>query len=144
MPRAFIWESLRASALNKSSVPRPRLQPRSSFGSGPPQRRRRRCCLSSSSSGDVDAVEVVGAEGTVALGALPLAGVVAHLEALVAEDVEALGEHRLLVPHVAAGAAQLGLAKSKTHTVNRELPEHPRHFRRNGTTTQSTGGRAGL
>lgn len=117
MPRAFIWESLRASALNKSSVPRPRLQPRSSFGSGPPQRRRRLCHCLSSSSGDVDAVEVVGAEGTVALGALPLAGVVAHLEALVAEDVEALGEHRLLVPHVAAGAAQLGLAKSKnTHS----------------------------
>lgn len=62
------------------------------------------CCL-----GDVDAVEVVGAEGTVALGALPLSGVVAHLQTLVAEDVETLGEHRLLVSRVAAGAAQLGL-----------------------------------
>lgn len=70
-------------------------------------------------------MEVVGAEGTVALGALPLAGVVAHLEALVAEDVEALGEHRLLVPHVAAGAAQLGLAKGKKQNAQcqRELPE---------------------
>lgn len=54
-------------------------------------------------------MEVVGAEGTVALGALPLSGVVTHLETLVAEHVEALGEHRLLVSGVAAGAAQLGL-----------------------------------
>lgn len=130
MPQAFIWESLKVSALNKSSVPRPRLQPRSSFGSAPPQQRRRR---RRASSGDVDAVKVVGAEGTVALGALPLAGVVAHLEALVAEDVEALGEHRLLVPHVAAGAAQLGLGTHK-HSAG-EMPEHSRRFRQNSTTT---------
>lgn len=69
------------------------------------------CCLRPllGGLGDVDAVEVVGAEGTVALGALPLSGVVTHLETLVAEHVETLGEHRLLVSGVAAGAAQLGL-----------------------------------
>lgn len=86
------------SASNESSLPRP-LAPASKLLWFQ--------CHSSASfaSGDVDAVEVVGAESTVAFGALPLAGVVAHLEALVAEDVEALGEHRLLVAHVAAGAA---------------------------------------
>lgn len=79
------------------------LRPRPCFGSV--------CCLRPLPGrlGDVDAVEVVGAKGTVALGALPLSGVVTHLETLVAEHVEALGEHRLLVSGVAAGAAQLGL-----------------------------------
>lgn len=63
--------------------------------------------------GDVDAVKVVGSEGTVALGALPLPGVVTHLQTFVAENVETLGEHRLLVSCVAAGAAQLGLETHK-------------------------------
>lgn len=96
---------MRAS-LNISSVPLASLQPAPRFGSV--------CCLLPplSGLGDVDAVEVVGAEGTVALGALPLSGVVTHLETFVAEHVEALGEHRFLVPGVAAGAAQLGL---RTH-----------------------------
>lgn len=40
---------------------------------------------------DVDAVKVVGSEGTVALGALPLSGVVTHLQTFVAENVETLG-----------------------------------------------------
>lgn len=62
-------------------------------------------------SGDVDAVEVVGAECAVALGALPLPRIVAHLQTLVAEDVETLGEDGLLVPRVAAGAAQFGLRR---------------------------------
>lgn len=47
---------------------------------------------------DVDAVEVVGAEGGVALGTLPLTCVVARLHALEAEDVEALGQHSVLHP----------------------------------------------
>lgn len=64
---------------------------------------------SCSKLGDVDAVEVVGSEGTVALGALSLSGVVTHLETFIAEHVETLGEHRLLVSCVAAGTAQLGL-----------------------------------
>ena len=58
-------------------------------------------------------MKVVGSEGTVALGALPLPGVVTHLETFVAEHVETLGEHRLLVSCVAAGAAQLGLETDK-------------------------------
>lgn len=63
--------------------------------------------------GDVDAVKVVCPESTVALGALPLSGVVTHLQTFVAEHVETLGEHRLLVSCVAAGAAQLGLETDK-------------------------------
>lgn len=64
------------------------------------------CCLPDWPLGDVDAVEVVGPEASVALGALPLPGVVARLQALVAEHVETLGEHRLLVACVAARTAQ--------------------------------------
>lgn len=92
-----------SALLNISSVPLASLQPAPRFGSV--------CCLLPplSGLGDVDAVEVVGAEGTVALGALPLSGVVTHLETFVAEHVEALGEHRFLVSGVAAGAAKLGL-----------------------------------
>ena len=59
--------------------------------------------------GDVDAVEVVGPEGTVTFGALPLSGVVARLQTLVAEHAEALGEHCLLVAGVAARTTQLRL-----------------------------------
>lgn len=55
-------------------------------------------------SADVDAVEVVCSEGGVALGALPLARVVARLDALEAEDVVALGQHGVLHPRVAARA----------------------------------------
>lgn len=95
---------LRVSAsLNISSAPLSSLRQRPRFGSV--------CCFLPllGELGDVDAVEVVGAEGTVALGALPLPGVVTHLQTFVAEHVETLGEHRLLVSGVAAGAAQLGL-----------------------------------
>lgn len=53
-------------------------------------------------SADVYAVEVVCSEGGVALGALPLACVVACLNALEAEDVEALCQYRILHPRVAA------------------------------------------
>lgn len=52
---------------------------------------------------DVNAVEVVGSESGVALGALPLTRVVPRLDALEAENVEALGQHRVLHPRVAAG-----------------------------------------
>lgn len=83
----------------------------------------------SSGLGDVDAVKVVGAEGTVALGALPLPGVVAHLQTLVAEHVETLGEHRLLVSHVAARAAQLGLRDGERKAHCMSATERPRQRR---------------
>lgn len=47
-------------------------------------------------------MEVVRSERRVALGALPLTRVVARLDALEAEDVEALSQHRVLHPGVAA------------------------------------------
>lgn len=47
---------------------------------------------------DINAVEVVGAEGSIALGTLPLTCVVARLHALKAEHVEALGQHSVLHP----------------------------------------------
>lgn len=61
-------------------------------------------------------MKVIGAEGTVALGALPLSGVVTHLQTFVAEHVETLGEDGLLVSCVAARAAQLGLQTDKYST----------------------------
>ena len=54
-------------------------------------------------------MEIVSSEGAVALGALPLPGVVARLQTLVAKNVETLGENRLLVSRVAARTAQLSL-----------------------------------
>lgn len=54
-------------------------------------------------------MEVVGTKGGVTLGALALASVIASLDTLKAEDVEALGEYRILFPHVTAGAGQASL-----------------------------------
>lgn len=54
-------------------------------------------------------MEVVGAEGGVALGALPLARVVARLYTLEAEDVETLGQDSVLYPGVTARARQTRL-----------------------------------
>lgn len=50
--------------------------------------------------GEVEAVVVVGAEGRVALGALPLARLVARAQAVPAEHVEALRQHRVLAFHL--------------------------------------------
>lgn len=55
-------------------------------------------------SADVNAVEVIGSEGGVALGAFPLPCVVARLHTLEAEDVEALGQYGILHSRVAAWA----------------------------------------
>lgn len=48
----------------------------------------------------------MGTEGRVALGALPLAGLIAAPHTLEAEDVEALGKDRVLLAGVTAGAGQ--------------------------------------
>lgn len=67
---------------------------------------------------DVYAVEVIGPEGGVALGALPLARVVSRFHALEAEDVEALGQHGVLHSRVTARAGQtrLGTRKGQKNT----------------------------
>lgn len=82
------------------------------------------CLVTMAPLGDVDAMEVVGTEGAVALGTLALARVIARLQTFVAEHVEALGEHRLLVPGVAAWAAQLGLQQG-----GRQIGERQRKLR---------------
>lgn len=97
-----------SASLNKSSVPSSFFLSCPSFGSVYFFTAPSLCDL-----GDVDAMKVVCSKSTVALGALPLSGVVTHLQTFVAEHVETLGEHRLLVSCVAAGAAQLGLETNK-------------------------------
>lgn len=62
-------------------------------------------------SADVDAVKVIRSKGCIALGALSLAGVVARLDTVKAEDMEAFGEDSVLLACVAAGAGQLGLGR---------------------------------
>ena len=59
--------------------------------------------------GEVELVEVVGSKGSSALGALSETGVVTTADALGAEDMEALGEDRVLLSGTAARAVQLGL-----------------------------------
>lgn len=64
-------------------------------------------------SADVDAMEVVGTKGSVALGALPLAGLIAAPHALEAEHVEALSKNCILLAGVAAGAGQPRLGRAE-------------------------------
>lgn len=76
---------------------------------------------------DVDAVEIVGAEGGVALRALPLARIVTRLHALEAEDVEALCQHGVLYARVAARTRQSGLREQETFVFsNRSRAEEDR------------------
>ena len=56
--------------------------------------------------GKVEAVEVVGAEGRVALRTLATSGVVPGLQTLHTKDVEALGQHRVLPLHLARRTRQ--------------------------------------
>lgn len=67
----------------------------------------------------------MGTEGRVALGALPLAGLLAAPHRLEAEDVEALGKDRVLLAGVTAGAGQprLGRAKAAARAQSRWHPD---------------------
>ena len=67
-------------------------------------------------SADVDAMEVVGTKGGVALGALPLAGLIAAPHTLEAENVEALGKDCIFLAGVTAGAGQPRLGRAKAST----------------------------
>lgn len=58
-------------------------------------------------------MEVVGTKGGVALGALPLAGLIAAPHALEAENVETLGKDCILLAGVTAGAGQPCLGRAK-------------------------------
>lgn len=66
---------------------------------------------SDANSANVDTVEIIGPECSIALGAFALSGIIAGFHALKTEDMEALGEDSILFAHVAAGAGQTGLWK---------------------------------
>lgn len=72
-------------------------------------------------SADVDTVEVMGTKGCVALGALPLAGLIAAPHALKAENVEALGKNCILLAGVTAGAGQPRLGQAKVSAWEQSL-----------------------
>lgn len=56
----------------------------------------------------------MGTKGRVALGTLPLAGLIAAPHTFKAENVEALGKHGILLAGVTAGAGQPGLDQTDT------------------------------
>lgn len=66
----------------------------------------------------------MGTKGRVALGTLPLAGLIAATHALEAEYVEALGQHCILLAGVAAGAGQACLEQNRGSRV-RAAPAVP-------------------
>lgn len=68
---------------------------------------------------DVNAVEIVGTEGGVALRALPLACIVTRLHTLEAEDMEALCQHGILYTRVAARTRQTGLQEQETSVISK-------------------------
>lgn len=67
--------------------------------------------------GEVEAVVVVGAEGRVALGAFALARLVARAQAVPAEHVEALGQHRVLAFHLEKIARKLNCRNCGENTL---------------------------
>lgn len=64
----------------------------------------------------------MGAKGRVALGALPLAGLVAAAHTLEAEHVEALGKDSILLAGVTAGAGQPRLGRAKVSAQAQPCP----------------------
>lgn len=62
-------------------------------------------------STNVDAMEIVGTKSSVTLGTFALAGVIARLHTLEAENMETLGKHSILFPHVAARTGQARLQR---------------------------------
>lgn len=69
---------------------------------------------------NVDAVEIISAEGSVALRALPLACIITRLHTLEAEDVEALCQHSILYTRVAAWTRQTGLQEQETFIISKK------------------------
>lgn len=74
-------------------------------------------------SADVDSMEVMGTKGCVALGTLPLTGLIAAPHALEAENVEALGKDCILLAGVTAGAGQPCLGQAKASDQIRNIPD---------------------
>lgn len=54
----------------------------------------------------VDAMEIIGTEGSVTLGTFALAGIIAGLNTLKAENMKTLGKYSILFTHVATWTGQ--------------------------------------
>lgn len=68
----------------------------------------------------------MGTKGSVALGTLPLAGLIAAPHTFKAEDVEALGKHSVLLAGVTAGAGQISPVRmEKKRTITSQLCSRP-------------------
>ena len=59
----------------------------------------------------VDAMEIIGTEGSVTLGTCALAGIIAGLNTLTAENMKTLGKYSILFTHVATWTGQACLEK---------------------------------
>ena len=59
----------------------------------------------------VDAMEIIGTEGSVTLGTFALAGIIAGLNTLKAENMKTLGKYSILFTHVATWTGQACLEK---------------------------------
>lgn len=57
-------------------------------------------------STNVDAMEIIGTKSSIALGTFALAGVIAGLYTLKAENMKTLGKYSILFTHVATGTGQ--------------------------------------
>lgn len=57
-------------------------------------------------STNVDAMEIIGTESSITLGTLALAGVIACLHTLEAENMKTLRKYSILFTHVATGTRQ--------------------------------------
>lgn len=64
----------------------------------------------------VDAMEIVGTKGSVTLGTFALAGVIAGLHTLEAENMKALGKYSILFTHVATWTGQACLGKKRNQS----------------------------
>ena len=69
-------------------------------------------------STNVDAMEIIGTKSSIALGTFALAGVIAGLYTLKAENMKTLGKYSILFTHVATGTGQTCLGKKKISQTN--------------------------
>lgn len=71
----------------------------------------------------VDAMEIVGTKGSITLGTFALAGIIAGLHTLKAENVKTLGKDSILFTHVATwtGQACLGKKRNLSHSNHKGL-----------------------
>lgn len=64
-------------------------------------------------STNVDAMEIIGTKSSITLGTFALAGVIAGLHTLKAENMKTLGKYSILFTHVATWTGQACLEKKE-------------------------------